>query len=213
MLLRHSWLTPLMKPPTISEDEEDEAAAEAGHESAAGAGAETQISGLGAELAASSHPETADKEVAEWVRSAMERKVSGKMARWETPPLHAAPLDQVPGSPLLDREGLKSAPILQQDQSQNRIDGEGKDKKVEAGDKETNIQATADSDTGDAIKVLSPELEEQNVQSMDFAGGIVPDANEKESETQTKEELEEQAPEASTPGLEDGQKEDTEEHG
>ncbi|RVX74268.1 hypothetical protein B0A52_02100 [Exophiala mesophila] len=86
MLLRHAWLAPLMKPPTISEDEEAEAAAEAGLEST--------LSSTGA-------PSTADKEVADWVKDALERKKAGKMAVSKKPALHEAPLDAVPGSPLL----------------------------------------------------------------------------------------------------------------
>ena len=69
-----------MKPPTINEDEEAEAAAEAGHDTTA-----------------EPLPETADKEVADWVKAAIERKLSGKMAKSEKPALHAAPLDAVPG--------------------------------------------------------------------------------------------------------------------
>ena len=72
-----------MKPPTISEeDEEDE---EAG----------TAVAEPGA-------PETVDKEVAEWVRAAMDRKAGGKMGKAAKPALHAAPLDAVPVSPPID---------------------------------------------------------------------------------------------------------------
>ena len=84
MLLRHPWLNELIQPPTISE--EDEEAAEAG------APMETPA------------PRTEDNEVADWVHEALERKKAGKMAAANKPALHAAPLDQVPGSPLLDRE-------------------------------------------------------------------------------------------------------------
>lgn len=92
MLLRHAWLAPLMKPPTISEDEEGEQAAEAGLESA---------------LSNSPHPETADKEVADWAKGALERKKAGKMAAHKKPALHEAPLDAVPGSPLLTQQETK----------------------------------------------------------------------------------------------------------
>lgn len=97
MLLRHGWLAPLMKPPTISEDEEAEKAAEAGLESAVASAEPT--------------PETADREVAEWVKSALERKRLGKMAFADKPALHAAPLDAVPGSPLLERDAI-AAPVV-----------------------------------------------------------------------------------------------------
>lgn len=76
-----------MKVPTISEDEEAEKAAEAGGD----AGAEIE-----------SLPTTADKEVADWVKEALERKRAGKMVVSEKPALHAAPLDAVPASPLTD---------------------------------------------------------------------------------------------------------------
>lgn len=86
-LLRHAWLTPLTKPPTISEDEEAEKLAEAGAE-------------LDGEL--EPLPFTADKEVAAWVKESLERKKAGKLVINEKPALHAAPLDAVPGSPLTD---------------------------------------------------------------------------------------------------------------
>ena len=89
MLLRHAWLAPLMKPPTISEDEEAEEAAEAGIESA---------------FSQSAAPDTADKEVANWVKAALEKKKAGKLAVSKKPALHEAPLDAVPGSPLLTQK-------------------------------------------------------------------------------------------------------------
>jgi len=88
MLLRHAWLSPLMKPPTIQEDEEGESAAETGGD-------------VNADM--EPLPLTADKEVANWVRDALERKRTGKMASAEKPALHAAPLDAVPASPLADQ--------------------------------------------------------------------------------------------------------------
>jgi len=82
MLLQHAWLAPMLKPPTISE--EDEEAAEAGDI--------LPINGGEVE------PLTADKEVAAWVQGALERKRSGKMANAAKPALHAAPLDAVAGT-------------------------------------------------------------------------------------------------------------------
>ena len=96
MLLRHGWLAPLMKPPTISEDEEAEKAAEAGGD----AGADMEPL-----------PLTADKEVASWVKDALERKKAGQMTISEKPALHAAPLDAVPGSPLVDGSTDSETPI------------------------------------------------------------------------------------------------------
>lgn len=80
MLLQHAWLAPLLKPPTITE--EDEEAAEAGEDTAASASA--------------NEPSTADKEVAEWVQAAIERRRNGTMGKKAKPALHAAPLDAVP---------------------------------------------------------------------------------------------------------------------
>lgn len=79
LLLRHAWLAPLLKPPTISE--EDGIAAEEG----------TGEATTGVPVI--------DKEVADWVIDAMERRRSGKMGKKAKPALHAAPLDAVPNSP------------------------------------------------------------------------------------------------------------------
>jgi mitogen-activated protein kinase kinase len=75
MLLSHPWLASLSKPPTISEADEDEEAAEI---------EETQPS-----------TGTEDPEVATWVKNAMERKKNGLMGESQKPALHAAPLDRV----------------------------------------------------------------------------------------------------------------------
>ncbi|KAJ9630269.1 uncharacterized protein PV06_02451 [Exophiala oligosperma] len=110
MLLRHAWLAPLMKPPTISEDEEAEKAAEAGIESA---------------FVENGVPDTADKEVAEWVNSALEKKRQGKLAVSKKPALHEAPLDAVPGSPLLTKpeaDAEANAIAEQQANSGTRVD-------------------------------------------------------------------------------------------
>ena len=85
MLLRHPWLAPLLKPPTISEEDED---------AVEEAGAGEQVTG----------PAVLDKEVADWVKTAMERRRSGKMGKKTKPALHAAPLDAVP-SPSADVVG------------------------------------------------------------------------------------------------------------
>lgn len=92
-----------MKPPTISEDDEAEQAAEAGIESAFTNGAA---------------PDTADKEVADWMKAALERKKAGKMAVSKKPALHEAPLDAVPGSPLLTTDGM---PPMAEDNAINEI--------------------------------------------------------------------------------------------
>jgi hypothetical protein len=133
MLIRHGWLAPLLKPPTINEDEEAEAAAEAGHDSATG----------------EALPETADKEVADWVKSAIERKISGKMATSEKPALHAAPLDAVPRSPMVpkDSEGSVSA-----------VNGPA------------TSEAVSHIAPGEAVQVESPELKMTQAESIDVAG-------------------------------------------
>ena len=77
MLLRHPWLAPLLKPPTISEEDEETAEE-----------ADAEEKGTG--------PAVLDKEVADWVVNAMERRRSGKMGKKAKPALHAAPLDAVP---------------------------------------------------------------------------------------------------------------------
>lgn len=76
MLLRHAWLAPLLKPPTIAEEDE-EAAVEASRDVAADAG-------------------VVDEEISRWVRDAMERKKNGTMGKKSKPALHAAPLTTVP---------------------------------------------------------------------------------------------------------------------
>jgi mitogen-activated protein kinase kinase len=130
MLIRHGWLSPLLKPPTINEDEEAEAAAEEGHDTTA-----------------EPLPETADKEVADWVKAAIERKLSGKMAKSEKPALHAAPLDAVP---------MK-----------------GKLYVVNATNGATGVESHIAP--AEAVKLDSPELKMAQVESTDFAGGMPAD--------------------------------------
>ncbi|KAL2419561.1 Protein kinase wis1 [Exophiala dermatitidis] len=129
MLLRHAWLAPLMKPPTISEDEEGEQAAEAG--------ADSSSAGDGV-------PETADKEVAEWVKAALERKMAGKMAVSKKPALHEAPLDAVPGN---------SSPLLTQREVLPRAD-------------EDDVAEVAPNA---GVPVDSPDLTAAKVDGLDFA--------------------------------------------
>ena len=127
MLLRHAWLAVLLKPPTISEDEEGEDAAENGVSSA---------------FTNSSTPDTADREVAAWVKGAMEKKAAGKLAAHKKPALHEAPLDAVPGSPLLTQDG---AGELAQDP------------------KIADIKANV------GVRLESPDLLAAKVQGVDFA--------------------------------------------
>jgi mitogen-activated protein kinase kinase len=129
MLLRHAWLAPLMKPPTISEDEEAEAEAEAGGD----------VSGQ----MDTTSPSTADKEVAEWVKSAMEKKRLGKLTFAKKPALHEAPLDAVPGSPHAPQDGLG------------------------ASDAEDPLSGPIKPNPG--WRINSPELVQAQVQGVDFA--------------------------------------------
>ena len=85
MLLQHPWLGDLLKPATITE--EDEEAAEAGASAAPAAPIEFEAI----------LPNQADKEVAAWVNDALERRRSGAMGNKAQPALHAAPLDAVGG--------------------------------------------------------------------------------------------------------------------
>ncbi len=75
MLLRHPWLQPLLKPPTITEEDEEGTEDAPEHETSA--------------------PGVIDKEVSQWVTGAIEWKRNGTMANKSKPALHAAPLDAV----------------------------------------------------------------------------------------------------------------------
>lgn len=72
MLLQHGWLAPLSKPSTISEEDEE-----------------------GEGMPEESSIGTEDKEVAQWVLEAIEKKKEGRMGSSAKPALHAAPLDSV----------------------------------------------------------------------------------------------------------------------
>ncbi|KAJ5359341.1 MAP kinase kinase PBS2 [Penicillium cataractarum] len=86
MLLRHPWLTPLMRPPTEADAESASQPSEA-----------------------SAPPETPsflteDKEVAEWVQKQLERRKDGHLHDAKKPALHAVALDKVATSPIHDEE-------------------------------------------------------------------------------------------------------------
>jgi hypothetical protein len=124
-----------MKPPTISEDEEAEKAAEAGIEISTGG-----IMDGG--------PSTEDREVAEWVKGALEKKRQGKLAEHKKPALHEAPLDAVPGSPLMTK-----------DEAPATVDTDGSPSKEP-------IQPNP------GVRLNSAELVSAHVESVDFAGNI-----------------------------------------
>ncbi|KAK8190232.1 kinase-like domain-containing protein [Phyllosticta capitalensis] len=80
MLLQHAWLAPLLKPATITEEDEDE--------DASAASETVDVSYLGPAA-----PE--DPEVAKWVIDALEKKRLGTLHQSSKPALHAAPFDAV----------------------------------------------------------------------------------------------------------------------
>ncbi|KAL8744755.1 MAG: hypothetical protein Q9190_003025 [Brigantiaea leucoxantha] len=85
MLLRHSWLAPLLKPPSISEEEEQD-------EEDASTTTPTAPPGT------SNGPKVIDKEIADWVHDAIQKRKNGTMGKKSKPALHTAPLDAaVPG--------------------------------------------------------------------------------------------------------------------
>lgn len=88
MLLNHPWLLSLSKPPTISEHDEDEAAALEGMENMNMNG---DYDGKPFPTGENSY----DEDVANWVKTAMERKKQGLLGSFAKPALHAAPLDSV----------------------------------------------------------------------------------------------------------------------
>lgn len=94
-----------MQPPTVSgaEDKDGEGASESGAEQSSSK--ESKPSG-----SVFSPSETEDKEVAEWVKDALDRRQRGLLGVAEKPPLHAVALDAVPGSPLLDDPTTFSPP-------------------------------------------------------------------------------------------------------
>ena len=73
MLLRHPWLSQLLKPPTIAEEDETAAIPDPD--------------------AGTTDLEVVDKEVADWVKQQIEKRRSGAMVKKAKPALHAAPLD------------------------------------------------------------------------------------------------------------------------
>lgn len=133
MLLRHAWLAPLIKPATISEDEEAEKAAEAGDS-------------MGAGLNIQSADTTADKEVAEWVLTAIEKKKNGQLSFAKKPALHEAPLDAVPGSPLMSKDEAPAKAELTEDAT-----------------------AVEDIKPNPGVRVNSPELISARIEPVDFA--------------------------------------------
>lgn len=91
-LLKHPWLQPFSKPQTIAEEVEEGEEAD----KVAEAVGKMQLGGANAE----------DVDVADWVRSVLQRKMEGRGDGGPLrPALHAAPLNTVSpvGSPMLQR--------------------------------------------------------------------------------------------------------------
>jgi mitogen-activated protein kinase kinase len=94
MLLQHAWLAPLVKPTMIMEEDEES-------ESSVAAGTSSNPSAEPTPDSMIDLPsDVVDREVAEWVIQAIERKRQGNLGAAPKPALHAAPLDAVktPGS-------------------------------------------------------------------------------------------------------------------
>lgn len=112
MLLRHPWLAPLMERPSVGSEETPEGEEDSSEGSDVADEADEEVDGVegsGKDFISSAKPstsrrqvETADKDVAEWVIDALERKNKDTKESKERPALHAVALDAVPGSPLLD---------------------------------------------------------------------------------------------------------------
>ncbi|KZM20295.1 Mitogen-activated protein kinase kinase [Ascochyta rabiei] len=100
MLLNHVWLAPMTKPDTITEEDEDEVAAAEAAEGGAAAGDQGP---------AEPSDDVVDKEVADWVKDAIDKRKRGVLGKAPKPALHAAPLDAV-SSPSQDGvNGLEAA--------------------------------------------------------------------------------------------------------
>lgn len=76
-----------MKPPTISEEDED-----------ADVSLPDSEQGL---------PVTADKDVSEWVIAAIESRRSGATGKKQKPALHAVSLEEMPKAPVEETDGLR----------------------------------------------------------------------------------------------------------
>lgn len=97
MLLQHAWLAPLVKPPTIAEEDEDEDTSPdvtPTDDSESTGSVASKVS-----VRAGSLP-CIDQEVADWVKEALENRRRGRLGKGvQKPALHAAPLDAVNNSP------------------------------------------------------------------------------------------------------------------
>lgn len=111
MLLQHIWLAPLVKPPTITEEDEEEAEVEA---EVAAAAAVIDGTDQAAHAISQGSPEPVevvfDKEVADWVKDAIEKRKTGIVGKGaQKPALHAAPLDAMSSPAINGMNGLDLA--------------------------------------------------------------------------------------------------------
>lgn len=90
-LLQHPWMAPFSKIETIAEEAEEGEEAEA-------------VADAVGKLSLSSGTE--DEEVADWVKSVLERKRAGLIAPATKPALHAAPLQSPTASPVVGAGGM-----------------------------------------------------------------------------------------------------------
>lgn len=100
MLLQHAWLAPLIKPDTITEEDEEEVEAAVAAEPDEAAGSKGSPEPI---------EPVYDQEVADWVKAAIERRRQGKLGSAAKPALHAAPLDAVSSPPLNGSNSLEDA--------------------------------------------------------------------------------------------------------
>ncbi|GAB7359829.1 hypothetical protein MBLNU230_g7360t1 [Neophaeotheca triangularis] len=128
MLLQHAWLAPMQKPDTISEGDEEEAAAEAaaeGHPAPSATDATGKVPASGNQPTAENKAavdlqavgndgaptDFLDEEMGKWVLDALDKRKKGTLGKSRKPALHAAPLDSLgsPGveSPLQTKGGGK----------------------------------------------------------------------------------------------------------
>jgi mitogen-activated protein kinase kinase len=107
MLLQHAWLVPLVKPETITEEDEEEA------EAAAARGDDLPVESEASQEMQPTGEAIADQEVADWVKATIEKRRRGLLGKGAPKPaLHAAPLDAAVGSPVKpDTNGLESASV------------------------------------------------------------------------------------------------------
>jgi mitogen-activated protein kinase kinase len=91
MLLQHPWLSEFVKPSVIIEEDEDEE-----NSLPPGSGStQSEEPALPETTSVAFPPDVVDREVAEWVIKAVEKRRQGKLGLVAKPALHAAPLDAV----------------------------------------------------------------------------------------------------------------------